>query len=176
MRRAGPVRSRPIPRPTPTTTPTPTPTPTSTPTPTPTPTHDDDDDEKAYRQLDAEVGLAAVAVEDGHLDARRAVARIALAAPGRPDLLDRVADTERRMAGARLAASPATSTVLDLLAAARRVLAGETTLVGPDGARVEQAGGRLRLTRDGEPARDFDSVGELARHVDLAALAEESLG
>ncbi len=115
-------------------------------------------------------------MEDGHLDARRAVARIALAAPGRPDLLDRVADTERRMAGARLAASPATSTVLDLLAAARRVLTGETTLVGPDGARVEQAGRRLRLTRDGEPDRDVDSVGELARHVDLAALAEESPG
>jgi hypothetical protein len=134
----------------------------------------DGNGDEAYEHLDAEVGATAAAVESGDLDVRRAVARVAMAAAGRPDLLDRVIGTEQLMAGARLAASPSTSTVLDLLAAARRVVAGESILVGPGGVRVEQDGHRLRLVRPGAPAGDFDSVEDLARHVDLSALAAET--
>jgi von Willebrand factor type A domain len=130
----------------------------------------------AYERLDAEVAAAATAVENGELDPRRAAARVAIAAGGRADLLDRVAETERRMAGARLGASPSTSTVLDLLAAARPVVVGESALVGPDGLRVEQDGRRLRLVRPGAPAADFDAAEDLARHVDLTALEVAEAG
>jgi hypothetical protein len=139
-------------------------------------------DERAYVQLDAQVGQAAAAVEKGRLDRRQAVAQIALAASGRPDLVDRATDTERRMAGSRLAEWPPTATVLDLLAAARRVTTGDISLIGPDGVRVEQAAltdregitrTLLRLTRNGRPVCECQTVEELARHVDLSALAED---
>jgi hypothetical protein len=139
-------------------------------------------DERAYLQLDAQIGTVVAAVAKGQLDPRRAVARIALAASGRPDLLDRAADTERRMAGSRFADWPPTPTALDLLAAARRVTTGDSVLTGPEGVRVEQAAltdqdgttrTLLRVTRNGRSVRDCTTVEELARHVDLSSLAGE---
>ena len=141
-----------------------------------------DEDTPLYAYLDALVGNAAAAVADERLDREHAVAQIALAAAGRPDLLDRVAESERRMAGLRFSGWPPTATVLELIAGARRVAAGESALVGPAGVRVEQAvatggdGSRrpvLRLTRDGRRVCDCPTVRELARHVDLASLLHD---
>jgi hypothetical protein len=137
------------------------------------------EDERAYAHLDAHAANAAAAVKTGRLDRRRAVARIALAAPGRIDLLDRLIDAERRMAGSRLATWSGTDPVLGLLAAARRVVTGDLTLTGPGGVRVEQTAPPgadpisrtvLRLTRNGRWVRDCHTAEELARHVDLATL------
>jgi hypothetical protein len=113
-------------------------------------------------------------VVTGRLEFRRGVARIAMAAPGRPDLLDRVIDAERRLQGSVLDGSVPAGVTLDLLAAARGVVAGETALVGPAGVRVEQAPAQphpvLRLSSRSGPVRVCRSLDELARHVDLSAL------
>ncbi len=135
--------------------------------------------EDAYADLDAQLLNAAAAVEAGLLDRRRAVAHIAIAAPGRIDLLDRVMEAERRMAGSVLGRGPSVDTVLDLATSARRVVLGELILSGPDGVRVEQTvppgGDRatrtvLRLTRNGRWVCDCRTAGELAGHADVAAL------
>jgi von Willebrand factor type A domain len=137
------------------------------------------DDEGAYDELDAHVADAAVAVETGELDRRRAIASIALAAPGRADLLDRLTEAQRRLAGSPLADRPPTGTVLDLLASARRVVLGQLTLAGPDGVRVEQTAPSgadpltrtvLRLTRNGRWECDCRTLDELAQHVDISTL------
>ncbi|MFL6130270.1 MAG: VWA domain-containing protein [Mycobacteriales bacterium] len=141
------------------------------------------DDRRAYRRLDAEAGRAAAEVVRGQLDSAQAVARIAFAAGGRLDLLDRVIETERLLSGAELGASPPPATVLSLLTAARRIVAGEVALVGPAGVRVEQ---RTRVGPDGRPrpvlrltgrdrsVRECRTAGELARHVDLATLTPDA--
>jgi hypothetical protein len=137
--------------------------------------------DRAYMQVDTQVSTAAAAVEKGRLDPRRAVAQIALAASGRPDLLDRAAETERRMAGSKFAQWPPMDTVLTLIEAARRVTIGEVALIGPDGVRVEQAAladhgitrPLLRLSRNDQPVCDCQTVRELAQHVDLSSLIEE---
>lgn len=137
-------------------------------------------DERAYGRLDDEAGKVAALVAEGRMDSGRAIARIALAAPGRVDLLDRVLDVERRLAGAKLGAAPPSDTVLALLTEARRVVAGEIALLGPDGVRVEQvpatvpqAAPVLTLTRAGR-VREFRGTKDLGRHVDLAALTVEA--
>ncbi|HEX6755487.1 MAG TPA: hypothetical protein VF109_06030 [Mycobacteriales bacterium] len=133
-----------------------------------------DADEMAYQRLDATVGRVAADVAAGRMDFRRGVARIAMSAPGRPDLLDRVLETERRLRGAHLGASPPSDATLDLLTAARSVVAGEVALIGPSGVRVEQAPASphpvLRLRSRNGPVRECRSLDELARHVDLSAL------
>ncbi len=140
-------------------------------------------DERAYQRLDAEIGRAAADVARGRLDAAHAVAKMAFAARGRLDLLDRVIDSERRLTGADLGASPSPAAVLTLLTAARRIVAGEVALVGPAGVRVEQCtrvgpDGRprhiLRLTGRDRLVRECRTAGELARHVDLASLTPDS--
>ena len=137
------------------------------------------EDERAYAHLDAQAANAAAAVKTGRLDRRRAVARIALAARGRIDLVDRLIDTERRMVGTRLATWSGTGPVLELLATARRVVSGDLTLAGPGGVRVEQAapsgaepsgGAVLRLTRNGQWVRDCHSADDLSRDVDVTTL------
>jgi len=142
-------------------------------------------DERAYERLDAEVGRAAADVAHGCLDTPHAVARIAFAARGRLDLLDRVIATERLLSGAELGPSPPAAAVLELLTAARRIVAGEVALVGPAGVRVKQ---RTRIDPDGRPrhvlqvssrdrlVRECRTTGELARHVDLASLTPDSAG
>ncbi len=142
-------------------------------------------DERSYRQLDTRIGNLAAAVAEGRLDRRHAVALIALAAPGRPDLLDRATDSERRITGSPLGRWPPSETVLNLLEAARRVTLGDTALVGPDGIRVEQAQVSdpdgdtrtlLRLTRNGQPVGECRTVKELAQQVDVSTLAEDANG
>lgn len=138
-------------------------------------------DEVTYAELDDQVGRAATTVDEGRLGRVPAAAEIALAARGRVDLLDRLADTERRFADSSLSAWRPSDTVLDLLAGARRMATGTGVLAGPAGVRVEHAlrtgpdgtsHSVLRLTRDGHPVCECGSVAELARHVDPATLTE----
>jgi hypothetical protein len=133
----------------------------------------------AYADLETQVAAASAAVASGRLDRPRAVVQIALAAPGRIDLLDRIMDAERRMAGSQPANGTPADTVLDLVESARRVIVGEATLAGPDGVRVEQTvppGADpitrtvLRLTKNGRWECDCRTADELARHVDLSTL------
>ena len=140
-------------------------------------------DREPYERLDAQVGDAAEQVVAGRLDTAHAVARIAFAARGRLELLDRVIETERRLAGANLGGGPSSDAVLGLLTAARRIVAGEVALVGPAGVRVEQGtrigpDGRprhvLRLTGRDRLVLECRTAGELARHVDLASLTPDS--
>jgi hypothetical protein len=135
---------------------------------------DRDTEDLAYRRLDAEVERVTADVAAGRLEFRRGVARIAMSAPGRPDLLDRLIETEARPRGARLDGSAPSGATLDLLSAARSVVAGEVALVGPSGVRVEQAPAHphpvLRLRSRNGPVRECRSLDELARHVDLSAL------
>jgi hypothetical protein len=114
------------------------------------------------------------------MDQAHAVARIALVAPGRTDLLDRLTASERRIAGSRLASWPPTSTVLGLLLSARLITNGEAVLTGPGGVRVEQTappGGDpnrrtvLRLTRRDHWICDCRTATELAAHVEVDSLA-----
>jgi von Willebrand factor type A domain len=127
--------------------------------------------------LDAQVGAAAAAVDSGRLDRARAVAQLALAAPGRVDLLDRI--IERCQAAGTQRGRPPADTALDLTESARQVIMGEATLIGPDGARVEQtvpAGAEritrtlLRLTRNGRWECDCRTAGELAQYIDISTL------
>jgi hypothetical protein len=108
------------------------------------------------------------------MDFPHGVARIAMAAPGRVDLLDRVIEVERRLDGVQLGNSPPSKTVLELLAAARRVVVGEVALVAPTGIRVEQASSVLRLIRPDRTTRECRTTKELARHVDLSTLAVDA--
>jgi hypothetical protein len=135
-----------------------------------------------YEQLDAMVAVVAAAVEAGQLDHAHAVARIALVAPGRTDLLDRLTASERRIAGFRLASWPPTSTVLGLLGSARLVTNGEAVLTGPGGIRVEQTAPPdgdpnrrtvLRLTRRDHWICDCRTAAELAAHVEVDSLAAD---
>jgi hypothetical protein len=71
--------------------------------------------------------------------------------------------------------APAPSkTVLDLLTAARRVVAGEVGLVGPTGVRVEQESSVLRLIQPDRTTRECRTATELARHVDLSTLTVDA--
>jgi von Willebrand factor type A domain len=128
-------------------------------------------DAKTYMMLDATVAEAAAAVEAGRVDAAHAVARIALAAAGRGDLIDRRVTAEERLARSSQAIWPPPARVLALLREARSVTAGEVVLAGPDGVLVRQDGATLRLTRQGEWVCDATSVAELADHVDVDDLA-----
>jgi von Willebrand factor type A domain len=128
-------------------------------------------DDKAYMLLDATVAEAAAAVEAGRVDAAHAVARIALAAAGRVDLIDRRVTSEARLARASQAIWPPPARVLALLREARLVSAGEADLTGPDGVQVRQDGATLRLSRQGEWVCDCGSAAELADHVDVDDLA-----
>jgi hypothetical protein len=127
----------------------------------------------SYRALDDEVARVAREVAAGRLDRGAGAARIALAAPGRTDLVDRLLEAERRLAGARLDAAVPSDTVLDLLAVARRVTAGERALVAPSGVRVEHRDGVLRVTGPDGIVRECRTAAELARHVDPETLTPE---
>jgi len=131
-------------------------------------------DERAYRRLDTEIGRVASLVSAGRMDFRHAVAQIAMAAPGRVDLLDRVIEAERRLAGTGFDPSSATATELELLGAARKVVAGEVALVAPTGIRVEHAQSVLRVTGPGRATRECRTTTELARHVDLNTLSADA--
>jgi hypothetical protein len=131
-------------------------------------------DERAYSRLDAETARVAAAVAAGRMEFRHAVARIALAAPGRVDLLDRVIETERLLADVQVGATAPAEVTLKLLTTARRVVAGEVALVGPTGVRVEQASSGLRLIHPDRTTREYRSANELARHLDLDTLSVDA--
>jgi hypothetical protein len=117
------------------------------------------------------------------ITAQQAVARLALDAPCRPELVDNVAAAVEHGRALRLAEWPPTETTVMLLRRAEQVALGRVKLIGPDGASVEQV--TLTGKRDGPPIRylrlrhhghhvgDYRAVEELARHVHLATLVEE---
>jgi hypothetical protein len=115
-------------------------------------------DARAYTRLYDETDRVAGAVAQGRMEFRHAVAKIALAAPGRLDLLDRVIETERRLAGVQMGASAPSEVTLKLLTTARRVVSGEVALVGPTGERVEQASSMLRLIHPDRTTREYRSA------------------
>lgn len=82
----------------------------------------DDADDRAYQRLDSEVGRIAADVVTKRLEFRRGVARIAASAARRPDLLERLIETEQRLQGALLGGSPPSGVTLQLLVAARGVV------------------------------------------------------
>ena len=133
-------------------------------------------DARAYTRLYDETDRVAAAVAESRMEFRHAVAKIALAAPGRLDLLDRVIETERRLAGVQMGASAPSEVTLKLLTTARRVVSGEVALVGPTGERVEQASSMLRLTHPDRTTREYRSANELARHLDLDTLSVDAPG
>jgi len=133
-------------------------------------------DARAYTRLYDETDRVAGAVAQGRMEFRHAVAKIALAAPGRLDLLDRVIETERRLAGVQMGASAPSEVTLKLLTTARRVVSGEVALVGPTGERVEQASSMLRLIHPDRTTREYRSATELARHLDLDTLSFDAPG
>ena len=133
-------------------------------------------DARAYTRLYDETDRVAAAVAEGRMEFRHAVAKIALAAPGRLDLLDRVIETERRLAGVQMGASAPSEVTLKLLTTARRVVSGEVALVGPTGERVEQASSMLRLIHPDRTTREYRSATELARHLDLDTLSFDAPG
>jgi hypothetical protein len=131
-------------------------------------------DARAYSRLYDETDRVAAAVAEGRMEFRHAVAKIALAAPGRVDLLDRVIETERRLVGVQMGASAPSEVTLKLLTTARRVVSGEVALVGPTGERVEQASSGLRLIHPDRTTREYRSANELARHLDLDTLSVDA--
>jgi hypothetical protein len=131
-------------------------------------------DARAYSRLYDETDRVAAAVAGGRMEFRHAVAKIALASPGRVDLLDRVIETERRLAGVQIGASAPSEVTLKLLTTARRVVSGEVALVGPTGERVEQASSGLRLIHPDRTTREYRSANELARHLDLDTLSVDA--
>ena len=108
-----------------------------------------------------------------------AVAVLALVAPCRPDLIRTV--IARVRAGSPAAADwPPRSVQVGLLESAERVTLGIVSLTGP-GVTVEHVTYTdklghtrrvLRLRRNGVFIRDFRTVEELAKEVDLATLRE----
>ena len=131
-------------------------------------------DERAYARVDEETARVAAAVAAGRMEFRQAVAKIALAAAGRLDLLDRVIETERRMSGVQIGATAPSEVTLKLLTTARRVVSGEVALVAPTGVRVEQASSGLRLIHPDRTTREYRSAKELSRHLDLDSLAVDA--
>jgi hypothetical protein len=138
------------------------------------------EDVRLHVRLDALATTAAMAIANRRGDRARAVAELALAAPGRSDLAGDVAELWRRTGG-RALDWPPLDTVVRLLDAARRVMLGAVAMVAPGGWRVvqvtvERDGLRrttLRVTQHGVFVAEVRSVEELARYVDLATLAED---
>jgi hypothetical protein len=83
--------------------------------------------------LDAEAGNLAIAASKQQLPEQQAVARLALAAPCRPDLIASVATAVERGRALRLADWPPAETTVMLLRRAEQLTLGRAKLVGPDG-------------------------------------------
>jgi hypothetical protein len=116
-----------------------------------------------------------------------AVARLALVAPCRPDIIDGVLDVvEGRVNPSHrdIADWPPRAIVVDLLTAARRVTTGEIALIGPGGIRVEQTrvdrhdghGPRpaLQVLHDGHLIATVRTTDDLTRHLDLNQLQADT--
>ena len=129
-------------------------------------------------------GTHASKVAKGRMSRRAAVAVLSLVAPCRPELVRGVID--RLVAGSPAAADwPPRSVQISLLESAERVTLGRVQLTGPGGVTVEHVTYAdklgyqrkvLRLRRSGVFIRDFRTVEELAKEVDLATLREAGTG
>jgi hypothetical protein len=113
-------------------------------------------DERLHVRLDAYATTAAMAVANRRGDRARAVAELALAAPGRADLAGDVADLWRQTGGRPLDWPPL-DTVVRLLDAARRVMLGTVAMVAPAGWRVVQV--TVERTASGGPRCGSPSTG-----------------
>jgi hypothetical protein len=132
-------------------------------------------------RLHTRAGTLASAVTRGATTRARAVAALALVAPCRPELTERV----RARVGSVPAAEvewPPRSVQLDLLKSSERVTLGAVKLTGPGGVTVEHVTYTdkighshrvLRLKRHGVFVGDFRSVEELGRQIDVATLRED---
>jgi hypothetical protein len=139
-------------------------------------------DRAAEVRLHTWAGTHASKVAKRRMSRGSAVAVLALVAPCRPELVRAV--IARVRAGSPAAADwPPRSVQVSLLESAERVTLGLVHLTGPGGVTVEHVtytdklGYRrkvLRLRRHGAFIRDFRTVEELAREVDLATLRDSS--
>ncbi|MFL6128150.1 MAG: hypothetical protein ACJ73E_03690 [Mycobacteriales bacterium] len=137
-------------------------------------------DRAAEVRLHTWAGTHASKVAKHRMSRGAAVAVLALVAPCRSDLVRAVID--RLAAGSPTAADwPPRSVQLSLLESAERVTLGVVQLIGPGGVTVEHVTYAdklgysrrvLRLRRHGVFIRDFRTVEELAKEVDLATLRE----
>ncbi|HST63752.1 MAG TPA: hypothetical protein VLM05_01070 [Mycobacteriales bacterium] len=132
-------------------------------------------------RLHTRAGTLASAVVRGVTTRRHAVAVLALVAPCRTELHERVR--------ARIASVPAAevewpprSVQVELLNSSIRVTLGSVKLTGPGGVTVEHVTYTdkigytrrvLRLKRHGVFIGDFRTVEELGKHVDVGSLTEE---
>ncbi len=135
-------------------------------------------------RLHTRAGTLASAVARGVTTRRHAVAALALAAPCRSELHQRV----RARIGSVPAAEvewPPRSVQIELLDSSIRVTLGHVKLTGPGGVTVEHVTYTdkighthrvLRLKRHGVFVGDYRTVEELGRHVDVATLREDEDG
>jgi hypothetical protein len=137
-------------------------------------------DRAAEVRLHTWAGTYASKVAKHQMSRGEAVAVLAMVAPCRPDLLRTVIG--RLAAGSPTAADwPPRSVQLGLLESAERVTLGAVPLTGPGGVTVQHVTYTdklgyqrkvLRLGRHGAFIRDFRTVEELAKEVDLSTLRE----
>jgi hypothetical protein len=137
-------------------------------------------DRAAEVRLHTWAGTHASRVAKRRMSREEAVAVLALVAPCRSELVRSVID--RLAAGSPTAADwPPRSVQVGLLESAERVTLGLVHLTGPGGVTVEQVTYTdklgyqrkvLRLRRNGVFVRDFRTVQDLAKEIDLTTLRE----
>ena len=137
-------------------------------------------DRAAEVRLHTWAGTHASRVAKRRMSREEAVAVLALVAPCRSELVRAVID--RLAAGSPTAADwPPRSVQVGLLESAERVTLGLVHLAGPGGVTVEQVTYTdklgcqrkvLRLRRNGVFVRDFRTVQDLAKEIDLTTLRE----
>jgi hypothetical protein len=137
-------------------------------------------DRAAEVRLHTWAGTHASRVAKRRMSREEAVAVLALVAPCRSELVRAVID--RLAAGSPTAADwPPRSVQVGLLESAERVTLGLVHLTGPGGVTVEQVTYTdklgyqrkvLRLRRNGVFVRDFRTVQDLAKEIDLTTLRE----
>jgi hypothetical protein len=132
-------------------------------------------------RLHTRAGTLASAVARGVTTSRRAVAELALVAPCRTELHERVLARIDSMPPAEVEWPPR-SVQIELLNSSIRVTLGHVKLTGPGGVTVEHVTYTdkigytrrvLRLKRHGVFIGDYRTVEELGRQVDVATLTEE---
>jgi hypothetical protein len=132
-------------------------------------------------RLHTRAGTLASAVARGVITRRRAVAELALVAPCRTELHERVLARIDSIPSAEVEWPPR-SVQIELLDSSIRVTLGQMKLTGPGGVSVEHVTYTdkigytrrvLRLKRHGVFIGDYRTVEELGRHVDVATLTEE---
>ena len=135
-------------------------------------------------RLHTRAGTLAGAVARGATTPGQAVAVLALVAPCRSELHERVRDRIGSVPAAEVEWPPR-SVQIELLDSSIRVTLGTVKLTGPGGVTVEHVTYTdkighthrvLRLKRHGVFVGDYRSVDELGRQVDVGTLREEEDG